>query len=246
MASHFAPREHDKTAYVVPHKIPAGREAIMLRPTTFWAAVLCLGLSWTPCHAQDQSQDQSQAQTAPSLGDIARQARKDKEKNANKPRTIITDDTLSSSNGLSGFDDLGSTQSVGDSAAMSKALSRLEEAESALNKLETLDRATLAKAVLMDNDVDFPNRRNWEDKLYTEKQHYVCHERELIVEVRKTAAQVESWKASQGGQKLAPNDSRVQQLKTRVREIIQDALRTEQDYRAVVMEGWDLAKQAKH
>jgi hypothetical protein len=29
-------------------------------------------------------------------------------------------------------------------------------------------------------------------------------------------------------------------------DIIQDAVRTEQDYRAVVMEGWDLAKQAKH
>ena len=244
MASHFAPREHEKTEYVFPHQIEAGREAIMLRPTTVWAAVLCLGLS-LPCNAQDQSQDQSQGQTAPSLGDIARQARKDKQKNANKPKTIITDDTLTSSKSLSGFDDLGSTQSVGDSAAISKALSRLEEAESALNKLETLDRATLAKAVLMDNDVDFPNRRDWEDRLYTEKQYYVSHERELIVEVKKTAAQVESWKVSRDGQKLDSNDPRVQQLKSRVAEIIQDALRTEQDYRAVVMEGWDLAKQAK-
>src|SRR5215472_17402051 len=117
MASQFAPREHEKTEYVFPHQIEAGREAIMLRPTTLWAAVLCLGLS-LPCHAQDQSQDQSQGQTAPSLGDIARQARKNREKNANKPRPIITEDTLSSSNSLSGFDDLGSTQSVGDSAAM--------------------------------------------------------------------------------------------------------------------------------
>jgi len=66
------------------------------------------------------------------------------------------------------------------------------------------------------------------------------------VEVKKTAAQVESWKASRDGQKLDSNDPRVQQLKSRVAEIIQDALHTEQDYRAVVMEGWDLAKQAKH
>jgi hypothetical protein len=179
-------------------------------------------------------------------GDIARQARKDKEKSADKPKTIITDDTLPSSKSLSGLGDLGSSQSAGDSAAMSKAPSRLEQAESELNKLDTLDRATLAKAVLMDQDVAFPNRRNWEDRLYSEKQHYVSHERELIVEVKKTAAQVESWKASQGGQKLDPNDPRVQQLRSRVAEIIQDALRTEQDYRAVVMEGWDLAKQAKH
>jgi hypothetical protein len=218
----------------------------MHRPTTFWAAVLCLGLSWTPAHAQDPSRDQSQAETPPSLGDIARQARKDKEKNANKPKTIITEDALASSKSLSGLGDLGSTQPAGDSAALSKALSRLEEAESQLNKLDALDRATLAKAVLMDNDVDFPSRRNWEDRLYTEKQHYVSHERELIVEVKKAAAQVESWKASQGGQKRDPNDPRVQQLKGRVAEIIQDALRTEQDYRAVVMEGWDLAKLAQH
>jgi hypothetical protein len=153
---------------------------------------------------------------------------------------------LASSKSLSGLGDLGSTQPAGDSAALSKALSRLEEAESQLNKLDALDRATLAKAVLMENDVDFPSRGNWEDRLYTEKQHYVSHERELIVQVKKAAAQVESWKASQGGQKLDPNDPRVRQLKSRVAEITQDALRTEQDYRAVVMEGWDLAKQAQH
>jgi hypothetical protein len=129
---------------------------------------------------------------------------------------------------------------------MSKALSRLGEAEAQLNKLDALDRATLAKAVLLDNDVDFPYRRSWEDRLYTEKQHYVSHERELIVEVKRAAAQVESWKASLGAQKPDPNDPRVQQLKSRVAEIIQDVIRTEQDYRAVVMEGWDLAKQAKH
>ena len=129
---------------------------------------------------------------------------------------------------------------------MSKALSRLGEAEAQLNKLDALDRATLAKAVLMDNNADFPNRRNWEDRLYSEKQHYVSHERALIVEVKKNAAQVESWRAALGGRKLDPYDPRVQQLQSRVADIIQDALRTEQDYRAVVMEGWDLAKQAKH
>ncbi|HEX8838324.1 MAG TPA: hypothetical protein VF748_15380 [Candidatus Acidoferrum sp.] len=209
----------------------------MQRPATFWAAVLCLGLSWTASYAQDPP---------PSLGDIARQARKDREKHANKPKTIITEDALASSKSLSRLGDLGSTQPAGDSATLSKALSRLEEAESQLNKLDALDRATLAKAVLMDNDVDFPSRRNWEDRLYTEKQHYVSHERELIVEVKKAAAQVENWKASQDGRKLDPNDPRVQQLKSRVAEIIQDALRTEQDYRAAVMEGWDLAKQARH
>ena len=216
----------------------------MLVRMSFRAALLWLVMPLTPSYAQDQTQDQPPLQ--PSLGDIARQARKDKEKNVPKSKTVITDENLPSSKGLGGLGDLGGSQAVGDSSAMDKALSKLEEAESELNKLDTLDRATLAKAVLMDNDRDFPNRRNWEDRLYSQKQHYVSHERELIVEVKKTVAQVESWKASQGGQKLDPNDPRVQQLKSRVVEIIQDALRSEQDYRAVVMEGWDLAKQAKH
>jgi hypothetical protein len=216
----------------------------MLVRMSFRAVLLWLVMPWTPSYAQDQTQDQPPPQR--SLGDIARQARKDKEKNVPKPKTVITDENLPSSKGLGGLGDLGSSQAVGDSSAMDKALSKLEEAEGELNKLDTLDRATLAKAVLMDNDVDFPNRRNWEDRLYSQKQHYVSHERELIVEVKKTVAQVESWKASLGGQKLDPDDPRVQQLKSRVVGIIQDALRSEQDYRAVVMEGWDLAKQAKH
>ena len=129
---------------------------------------------------------------------------------------------------------------------MANALAKVEEAEAELKQLDALDRTSLAKVVLLDNDVNFPNRRAWEDKLFAAKQHYVSHERELIVELKKMMAQVESWKSAQGGQKLDPGDPRAQQLKSKVTEIIQDALRTEQDYRAVVMEGWDLAKQAKH
>lgn len=217
----------------------------MLRSMSFLAALLWIAIPATPSRAQDQTQDQTQTQTQPSLGDIARQARKDKEKNAAKPKTVITDDTMTTSNGLGGLSGLGSSQGSADSDAMAKALERLQEAESGLNKLEGLDRATLAKAVLLDNDVEFPNRRAWEDRLFSQKEHYVSHERELIVDLKKTLAQGEAWKESNGGQKLGANDPRAQQLKSKLFEIIQDALRTEQDYRAVVMEGWDLAKQAK-
>jgi hypothetical protein len=214
----------------------------MLRPTSFLAALLWLAIPSTPVYAQDQSQDQSQSQ--PSLGDIARQTRKDKEKNAAKPKTVITDENLPSSKGLGGLGDLGSAQAGGDGSAMAKALAKVQEAEAGLKQLESLDRSTLAKAVLLDHDVDFPNRRAWEDKLYAAKEHYVSHEGELIVELKQIVSQVQ---ARQGGQgKLDPNDPRIQQMKSRLLEIVQDALRTEQDYRAVVMEGWDLAKQAKH
>lgn len=217
----------------------------MMRPKGFLAALFWLAIFATPSYAQDQSQDQPPPQ--PSLADVARQARKDKEKNATKPKTVITDENLPSSKGLSGLTgDLASSssQSGTDSSAMARALAKIAEAEAGLRQLETLDRATLAKVVLLDNNVDFPNRRAWEDKLFAAKEHYASHEGELIVELKEIIAQIQSRPAGQG--KLDPNDPRAQQLKTRLLEIVQDALRTEQVYRAVVMEGWDLAKQAKH
>jgi len=214
----------------------------MLRPMSFLAALLWLIIPSTPCRAQDQTQDQAQPQ--PSLADIARQARKDKEKNAAKSKTVITDDTLPSSKGLGGLaGDLGGSQGRVDSNAMAKALAKVEEAEAGLKQLQTLDRATLAKAVLLDNDADFPNRRAWEDKLFAAKEHYVSHQGELIAELKQIVAQVQS---RQGSGKLDPNDPSSQQMKNRLLDIVQDALRTEQEYRGVVMEGWDLAKQAKH
>jgi len=209
---------------------------------SFLAALLWLIIPSTPCRAQDQTQDQAQPQ--PSLADIARQARKDKEKNAANSKTVITDDTLPSSKGLGGLaGDLGGSQGRVDSSAMAKALAKVEEAEAGLKQLQTLDRATLAKAVLLDNDADFPNRRAWEDKLVAAKEHYVSHQGELIAELKQIVAQVQS---RQGSGKLDPNDPSSQQMKNRLLDIVQDALRTEQEYRGVVMEGWDLAKQAKH
>jgi len=212
----------------------------MFRKMTFLGALIWLVIPLTPALAQDQDQ--------PSLGDVARAARKDKEKNNAKPKTVITDDTLPSSKGLSGLSigALGRSQSAGGRNALAQAMARVDEAEAALKQMDALDRATLAKAVLLDNDVDFPNRRNWEDKLFVAKERYVSHERELIAELKQIVAQVQSMQSSQGKQKLNSQDPQAQQMLRRLQEIIQDAVRTEQVYRAVVMEGWDLAKQAKH
>src|SRR5215472_9582469 len=225
----------DRTETIMPN---------MLRPIGVVASLLWLALLATPGHAQDQSQDPAQPQPPASLADVARQARKDREKNAAKPKTVITDESMPSSKGLTGLaGDLGGSQSGVDSAAMAKALAKVQEAEAGLKQLGTVDRTTLATGVLLDNDVDFPNRHAWEGKLYAAKEHYVSHEGELVTELKQIVSQVQS---RQGNQKLDPNDPRAQQMKSRLLEIVQDALRTEQDYRAVVMEGWDLAKQAKH
>ena len=216
----------------------------LLRPIGVVASLLWLALPATPGHAQDPSQDPAQPQPQPSLADVARQARKDREKNVSKPKRVITDENMPSSKGLTGLTgDFGGSQGGVDSGAMDKAMAKVAEAEVGLRKLETLDRATLARAILLDNDVDFPSRGAWEDKLYAAKEHYVSHEGKLIAEMKQILAQVQSWQ-SQG--KLDPKDPRAQQMRSRLVEIVQDAVRTEQDYRAIVMEGWDLAKQAKH
>ena len=221
--------------------------SIRLQPRNMLATLLWLAVPVASGYAQDQSQDQPQPQPQPSLADVARQARKDKEKNAAKAKTVITDESMpSSGKGLSGLGDLGSSQAGGDNNALAKALAKVEEAEAGLKQLDALDRSTLAKAVLLDNDVDFPGRRAWEEKLFAAKERYVSHERELVVELKQIVSQVQSMQASQGKQKLSSDDPRAQQMKSRLMDIIQDAVRTEQDYRAVVMEGWDLAKQAKH
>jgi hypothetical protein len=219
-------------------------EAIVLRKMTFLAGFLLLVISTTPSRAQDQP-----AQDQPSLGDVARQARKDKEKNNAPAKKVITDDTLPPSKGLSGaaLGDLSSAQSSDGGSAIARALAKLEQAETALDKLAPLDRATLAKAALLDNDVDFPNRRGWEDKLFSAKEVYVSHGRELFQEMRQILKEVQASRSSQGGAgKLSPDDPRGQQMMQRIQGLVQDAVRTDRAYQAVVVEGWDLAKQAKH
>lgn len=209
----------------------------MLRKMSFLALLAWVLIPSTPGYAQDQ----------PSLGDVARQVRKDKEKNAAQPKRVITDDNLPSSKPLGGLGDLGSSKNAGDGIAMARGSEALDRAETALNKLDPLDRATLAKAALLDNDVDFPNRPRWEDKLYSAKEQYVSHGRELFQQMRQIMADVRSLQSSQGGQrKLSSDDPRAQELLRRLQEIVQDAVRTENAYQSVVMEGWDLAKQAKH
>jgi hypothetical protein len=208
----------------------------VLRKMSFLLAFAWALIPSVPSYAQDQ----------PSLGDVARQVRKDKEKNAAQPKTVITDDTMPSGKALSGIGDLGGPQGANDGSAMARALAGLDRAEAALNKLDPMDRTTLAKAALLDNDVDFPGRRGWEDKLYSAKEQYVSHGRELFREMRQILADARSLQSSNGGQgKLSPEDPRAKELLRRIQEILQDAVRTESAYQTVVMEGWDRAKQTK-
>ena len=210
----------------------------MLRKLNLLVALLWSVVPWVAVWGQEQQ---------PSLGDVARQARKDKEKNAGTPRKVITEDNLPSSKALSGLSDLGSSQGSGGESAMAKGLAAIDKVEATFDKLDPLDRSTLAKAALLGNDVAFPERRAWEDKLYSAKQQYVSHGRELMREVRRILSDAQSLRAAPGGQeRLSPNDPRAQEIVRRIRETIEDAVRTDAAYQAVVMEGWDRAKQAKN
>ena len=187
------------------------------------------------------------AQDPPSLGDVARQARKEKEKNGAQAKKVITEDNLPSNKALGGLSDLASSQSSSDGSARAKGSAALDQLTATLNKLEPMDRSTLAKLVLLDKDVNFPDRRSWEDKLYSAKERYVSHGRELVREMRQILEDADSLRSARGGQgKLSPDDPRAQEMLRKVQELIQDAVRTDATYQAVVMEGWDRAKQAKH
>lgn len=182
----------------------------------------------------------------PSLGDVARQARKDKEKTAGSAKKIFTDDNLPTSKALSGLSDIAGSHPSDGGAAVAKGAAALDQVEATLNRLDPLDRSTLAKAALLSNDVEFPGRRAWEDKLYAAKQHYVAHGREIVGEARRLLADIQSLRTAQGGAPLNVNDPRSQEIVRRFREVLEDGVRTDSAYQTVVVEGWDLAKQAKH
>src|SRR4029077_17336348 len=80
------------------------REVTVLRKMSFLLLFVWAFIPTTPSYAQDQ----------PSLGDLARQIRKDKEKNAAQSKAVITDESMPSSKTLNGLSDLGSSQGGGD------------------------------------------------------------------------------------------------------------------------------------
>src|SRR5581483_10897643 len=99
----------------------AKQEAIVGRKIGILAALLCFVL---PLAASAQEQQQS-------LGDLARQLRKEKEKNSTQPKTVITDDSLpGKSGGGLNLDSSADAQTFtgGNSEAMDRAWAGLNRA----------------------------------------------------------------------------------------------------------------------
>jgi hypothetical protein len=203
---------------------------------SLFALVLTLFFA-LPLFAQDQQEQ--------SLGDIARQTRKAKEerdKSAAQPKKVFDDENVPSS-GSSNKTDLAALDSPGASPAERLATARrmIARGEGLLDKLEPMNRSTLAQLVLEGQDLDFPGRRAWEEKLFSAKEHYVSHGRELFRETKELLNNMESLTS---GGKTSPTDPRVTEISHRALQLMQDANKTDADFQAILLEGQNLAKKA--
>lgn len=187
----------------------------------------------------------AQEQQEQSLGDIARQTRKAKEerdKSAAQPKKVFTDENVPSS-GSSNKADLAALYNPGASPTERLATARrmIARGEELLDKLEPMNRSALAQLVLEGQDVDFPGRRAWEEKLFAAKAQYVSHGRELFRETKELLNNMESLTS---GNKVPPADPRVTEISHRALQLMQEANKTDADFQAILLEGQDLAKKA--
>jgi hypothetical protein len=113
--------------------------------------------------------------------------------------------------------------------------------EQLLDALDPMNRSTLAETALQGQNVDFPGRRAWEEKLYDAKEHYVSHGRDLFRQTKELLNNMET-QASSG--KADPSDPRMTDIPHRALQLMQDANKTDADFQAIVLEGQDLAKRA--
>jgi hypothetical protein len=192
-----------------------------------------------------RAQDLTSTSSSPSLGEIARQAQKDKEKDkANKAAAkVFTNENLPSnpggvSDGVGGGLGLPAGSKSGEALTPAEKLARTEIL---LNYIESLDRATLVHNALNGRDVDFPGRARWEDRLVAARQVYVAQGRDMIQKAKEIVASADSLK---GAAAQDPNDPRVKEMGVKLQALIRDAVRTDSGFQAVMMEGRDLAAQS--
>jgi hypothetical protein len=201
----------------------------MLRNLGFLLASVLVLLFCLPGHGQD----------SPSLGDLARQLQKEK---GNTPgtKTITNDDIPSASApSSSAIGEVSNSRVPGKPGPSANPSEELARIESMLSKIDSLDRATLAKAVLEGVDSNFPGRSQWEQKMYAAKLVYVAQGRELMQKAKQLQASAQSL---QGGRD--PNDPRVKDLTNRLKELVRDGVRADATFQAVILEGRDLASQS--
>jgi hypothetical protein len=190
------------------------------------------------------ARSQDSPSSSPSLGDIARQAQKDKDKASKPPAKVFTNDDMSSGSGgdsalLDGSAGQGAQIPAGSKpGAVPSPAEKLAKMEALLDQVESLDRATLVRTALEGKDTDFPGRAKWEERLLAAKQTYVAQAREEVQKARHIVATADSLKGIQD-----PDDPRVTEMKASLQALIREAVQTESAFQAVMIEGRDLAAQ---
>ena len=176
------------------------------------------------------------AQDPASLGDLARQLRKDKT-NPSAAKVVTNDDIAASKDsGSPGF----GAQAPGSAESAQAAI---EKIQATINKLDSMDRATLVKMALQGQDADFQGRVAWENKLWDAKQTYVTRGKETIEKSKQILLTAQKLRESRDGQILKPDDPKVQNFLADLRQFVQNSMRADAAFQAVVMEGWDLVKE---
>ena len=178
-------------------------------------------------------------QDSPSLGDLARQLQKEK---GNTPAAkTITNEDIPSASVLSspGVGEVSNSRALGKPSTNANPSEELARIESALNKIDSLDRAALAKAVLEGVDSNFPGRSQWEQKMYAAKLVYVAQGRDLMQKVKQLQATAQSLQGSRN-----PDDPRAKDLINKLKELVRDGVRADAAFQAMILEGRDLASQS--
>jgi hypothetical protein len=197
----------------------------MSRKLTILAALLWILPAW------------GQTQDSPSLGDVARQLRS--QKNGTPSKAVITNEDLPSTS-ASGVLGLGESDGLRASAkpdANDSPLAALTRWESFVNKMDSIDRPTMVKLALQGSTADFPGRGSWEDRLFAAKQAYVSQGRELTGKARQLAATAQVLKDSHA----KADDPRVKDMTDKLKALMQDAVRSDAAFQAIILEGRDLA-----
>jgi len=215
----------------------------MPRKLTLFAACALALLACVAARAQDSTTSSS----SPSLGDLARQAQKDKDKNrANKPvAKVLTDDDLSTgpTGGSSSLTEALSTAAqpapAGKSAEVKSPAEGLDKIQSMLDGLSSLDRVALANNVLEGNTTNFPGRADWEAKMFATKQTFVAENRAVLEKMKQLQASSAALKDVQD-----PNDPRLKSINAQLHELVQASQQSGAAFQAAVTEGKDLAAHA--
>ena len=213
-----------------------------------------------PQAASQQSQQDQQAQQPPSLGDVARKYREEKaerEKNSSQPGVVYTNEGILPVGGANalgmgaaanaaqpGRDVAGRSGSASDPlTGYAGVVATLDSSMAKINALAAADRAALISAVLKENNVDFPGRKQWENRLMQSRDYYVAHARQLIDQMRELMAQAKALHDAEPN--LSEDDPRVQSLMSKIREVTNAAQPLANDFKSVVELGQALAKQAQ-